>query len=206
MVPLKPFLNSSVHLKQLLYCTPYELSLLNYFLYTRTGVMNCNCLFSRHNNLLLDGWKMWKKLTLYVAFPVIILAHFNAFLPAADGHEEKIRPDFVAYDYLRIRTKVKLTWDFVLPNYDRNIHFVKLFNVIFCALKSQVFTFQLQGLLTTISQQKKLMPKWNQFNDWFSFVCLSLQKFPWSDGNHSFIHNPHTNALPDGYETELHHK
>jgi hypothetical protein len=49
---------------------------------------------------------MWKNLTLFVALPVIVLAHINAFLPHADGHVEKHRPDFVAYEYLRIRTKV----------------------------------------------------------------------------------------------------
>ena len=81
------------------------------------------------------GWKMWKNLTLFVAFPVIVLAHINAFLPHANGHEEKHRPDFVPYEYLRIRTK----------------------------------------------------------------------KFPWGDGNKSFFHNPHVNALPTGYEDESHH-
>ena len=50
---------------------------------------------------------MWKNLTLFVALPVIVLAHINAFLPHADGHVEKHRPDFVPYEYLRIRTKVK---------------------------------------------------------------------------------------------------
>ena len=79
-----------------------------------------------------DGWKMWRNLTLFVAFPVIILANINAFLPPADGHEVKVRPDFVPYEYLRIRTK----------------------------------------------------------------------KFPWGDGTKSLIHNPHVNALPNGYEDE----
>jgi len=79
-----------------------------------------------------DGWKMWKKVFFFVACPVIIVGHVNAFiLPDASEHDP---PPFVPYDHLRIRTK----------------------------------------------------------------------KFPWGDGNHSFIHNSHVNALPDGYE-EGHH-
>ena len=42
---------------------------------------------------------MWKNLTLFVAFPVIVLAHINAFLPHADGHVEKVRPDFQMFGY-----------------------------------------------------------------------------------------------------------
>eukprot|EP00094_Tigriopus_californicus_P010685 TCALIF_10304-PA protein Name:"Similar to Cox6a1 Cytochrome c oxidase subunit 6A1, mitochondrial (Rattus norvegicus)" AED:0.09 eAED:0.09 QI:0/0/0/1/1/1/2/0/94 len=82
--------------------------------------------------LLDEGWKRWRKITLLVGVPAIILGHVNAFWPS---EEDKVhRPEFVAYEYLRIRKKA----------------------------------------------------------------------FPWGDGTKSLIHNPHTNALPDGYEDAGH--
>ncbi|KAJ8953953.1 hypothetical protein NQ318_019196 [Aromia moschata] len=78
------------------------------------------------------GFKIWKNLTIFVAFPSIILCAVNCYLAHQSGHHEP--PEFIKYDYLRVRTK----------------------------------------------------------------------RFPWGDGNHSLFHNPHTNALPDGYE-EAHH-
>lgn len=49
-----------------------------------------------------DGWKVWKKLFYFVACPVIIVGHVNAFvLPDASEHDP---PPFVPYDHLRIRS------------------------------------------------------------------------------------------------------
>ncbi|XP_018319012.1 cytochrome c oxidase subunit 6A1, mitochondrial [Agrilus planipennis] len=76
------------------------------------------------------GYKMWKKLTFFVAFPAIVLCAVNCVLEHNRHPHE--RPPFVKYDHLRIRTK----------------------------------------------------------------------RFPWGDGQHSLFHNPHVNALPDGYEDE----
>lgn len=54
-----------------------------------------------------DGWKMWKNCFFFVAIPVCVLGHINAF-GMSDGSEHEA-PEFIPYDHLRIRTK-KFPW------------------------------------------------------------------------------------------------
>ncbi|XP_072949338.1 cytochrome c oxidase subunit 6A1, mitochondrial-like [Epargyreus clarus] len=49
------------------------------------------------------GHKLWKNLSFFVAFPAVGLGMLNAYLAHQEGGHE--RPEFIAYDYLRIRTK-----------------------------------------------------------------------------------------------------
>ena len=54
--------------------------------------------------------KTWKMLTFLVGGPAIIFGHYMAFRPhfaPYPGEDPHARPDFVAYDYLRLRSKVK---------------------------------------------------------------------------------------------------
>lgn len=51
------------------------------------------------------GWKLWKRMTFIVAFPAIGLGMVNAYLAHQEHHHDE-RPEFVPFEYLRVRTKV----------------------------------------------------------------------------------------------------
>ena len=81
-----------------------------------TGKENCfNFLFSPIMTISTsDGssYKMWKMMTFFVCFPVIGLATFINLGPTAEHHH---RPDFAAYEYMRIRGRVR-AYDFISRN------------------------------------------------------------------------------------------
>lgn len=53
---------------------------------------------------ITGGHLLWKRLTFFVALPAVGLGMLNAYLGHQEDHD-KPRPEFVKYDYLRVRTK-----------------------------------------------------------------------------------------------------
>jgi len=55
---------------------------------------------------------LWKKATFFGALPAILFGHYMAFRPyfaPYPGEDPHARPEFVPYDYLRVRSK-KFPW------------------------------------------------------------------------------------------------
>lgn len=55
--------------------------------------------------MVLGGWKLWKKLSFFVAFPAVGLGMLNAYL-AHQEHAHDEQPEFIPYEFMRVRTKV----------------------------------------------------------------------------------------------------
>ncbi|XP_061905412.1 cytochrome c oxidase subunit 6A, mitochondrial [Entelurus aequoreus] len=73
--------------------------------------------------------------------------------------------------------------------------------------KILTFILALPGVGVCMANTYMKMQKHSHENPEFvpySHLRIRTKKFPWSDGNHSLFHNPHTNALPDGYESSHH--
>ena len=59
-----------------------------------------------YNSVRISGSKTWMKVTYFVALPAVIVCFINAQVQEAE-HREHAREDFIAYDHLRMRTKVR---------------------------------------------------------------------------------------------------
>ncbi|KAF7491436.1 Cytochrome c oxidase subunit 6A1 [Sarcoptes scabiei] len=49
--------------------------------------------------------EFWRKVFLYVSVPALILSGINTFLMEMEHYNHYHRPEFVPYEYLRLRTK-----------------------------------------------------------------------------------------------------
>ncbi|KYM89942.1 Cytochrome c oxidase subunit 6A1, mitochondrial [Atta colombica] len=67
-------------------------------------------MFTERLNMIeqFDAQLLWKRLSYFVGFPAIGLAMVNCYLSHQAHHDDE-RPEFVAYEHLRIRTK-KYPW------------------------------------------------------------------------------------------------
>jgi len=72
-----------------------------------------------------DEWKRWRTVFFVVGIPALAFAHFNALRPIFfpyEGEDPHARPEFVPYDYLRIRSK-KFPWGDGKKSLFHNDHF-----------------------------------------------------------------------------------
>lgn len=53
----------------------------------------------------LGGYKLWRNLSFFVAFPAVGLCMVNAYLKHQEEHHHE-RPEFIPYEHLRLRNKV----------------------------------------------------------------------------------------------------
>ena len=58
---------------------------------------------------IADSVALWRNLTYFVALPAVVLVSINTYLVEKEHHKHFKRPEFIAYDHLRIRTK-KFPW------------------------------------------------------------------------------------------------
>ena len=56
-------------------------------------------------SILAGGYKLWKRLSFFVAIPAVALCMLNTYLKHQEDHETYVRPEFVKYEHLRIRNK-----------------------------------------------------------------------------------------------------
>uniref|UniRef100_A0A8D9AGM9 Cytochrome c oxidase subunit 6A1, mitochondrial n=2 Tax=Cacopsylla melanoneura TaxID=428564 RepID=A0A8D9AGM9_9HEMI len=73
------------------------------YYYKKEEQDECECYEDSDEPSSDHGTKIWRILTLYVCLPGILLGSFLIWRHETEGHHE--RPEFIPYDYLRIRNR-----------------------------------------------------------------------------------------------------
>ncbi|XP_074642702.1 cytochrome c oxidase subunit 6A, mitochondrial-like isoform X2 [Tubulanus polymorphus] len=72
---------------------------------TRTNSAVRNYASAHGPSATAGGGKRWKMLSLLVAIPGVVLCWINSYQKEKEHHEHHVRPEFVAYSHLRLRSK-----------------------------------------------------------------------------------------------------
>ena len=83
---------------------------------TSNAILKCyvKVLLQSSHSCFSGGIRTWKILSFLVALPGVGLCFINAQLKEAEHHEHYERPEFVAYEHLRMRTKVSTDWQWAI--------------------------------------------------------------------------------------------